>query len=105
MTQAQIKLWKIVLRLSKFELGFFGLRDQCSSKWAKGIQYGYEATGSYDFTLKIEGKVLYYKRLKFSFLASISLVVKVLTSFTCVYLHISWSIINFIYLAQVDVIM
>ena len=45
-----IQLWKIVLHPPGFELGSFGLWDQCSTDWAKGDSLQpsqYQATGSY----------------------------------------------------------
>ena len=44
----QIQLWKIGLHPPGFELGSFGLRDQCSTEWAKGDSLQpsqYQATG------------------------------------------------------------
>ena len=50
LSQMQIQLWKIVSHPPGFELGSFGLRDQCSTDWAKGdsLQPSQnQATGSY----------------------------------------------------------
>ena len=50
LSQMHIQLWKIVLHPLGFELGSFGLRDQCSTDWAKGDSLQpsqYQATGSY----------------------------------------------------------
>ena len=50
MSQMPMQLWKIVLHPPGFELGSFGLRDQCSTDWAKGDSLQpsqYQATGSY----------------------------------------------------------
>ena len=50
LSHMQIQLWKIVLHPPGFELGSFGLRDQCSTDWAKGDSLQpsqYQATGSY----------------------------------------------------------
>ena len=46
MSQMQIQLWKFVLHPPRFELESFGLRDQCSTEWAKGVHsLQYQATG------------------------------------------------------------